>query len=188
MLRSVWQWRWRAKEESTFPDYRFCTLNRKKSILTLLSECQPAGRPLSESWFDCTSQITSAEEDEGRLNDLITVKYRQWNERSLYSNEETTQIWISESLWDLVKIHWILDYTQHHWKESSGAILTKIQWIFTESETITHSNLKYKEFQPVVLKKRKKRKEKKRVLFWNMGRSDLKKNKKKNGLTWGKSI
>jgi len=45
-------------------------------------------------------------------------------------------MWISVSLWDFVKIHWISVNIAPQ-KKFSSATLTEIQWIFTESQRIS---------------------------------------------------
>ena len=54
-----------------------------------------------------------------------------WKEKKIW-------VWISECLWDSVKIHWISTL-----KKFRSAILTEIRWIWTISETLTDPNLQW---------------------------------------------
>jgi len=46
------------------------------------------------------------------------------------------QIWIKESLWDSVKIHWILVNIEPLIFFSGAYIMTEIQWTFTDSQRL----------------------------------------------------
>jgi len=57
---------------------------------------------------------------------------------------ETPWIWISECLWDSVKIHWITVNIAQLILFSGGLYWLNFQWIFTESQTLTDSNLEWR--------------------------------------------